>query len=295
MTVEPERSSRTEGPPKDDVYNLYFYFLKMDVDEYEREHLYPILEQTIIPEFRERRTESSRSDYNHTKKKELKVQPSAPQFNQVNKIDDGLQPSNSIQLFLLEKKKLDEKLIHYKKIKNRWTNADSSIKIVCISITGILTISTSVMSGLTLIALVPTTGIIITSIFGGFNAVYLFLSESISIGLTSKKKKIYREVCEQLELGINKLYLFQHKAIEDGILTNDEIIECQKIIEEINNKISKIKYGNDGRSPREAEINNDVKKQDKVQKIEKKKLIKEEFLQNNVLAKLEYEAKLRKL
>ena len=59
------------------------------------------------------------------------------------------------------------------------------------------------------------------------------------------RKKIYWEVCEQLELGINKLYLFQHKVLEDGILTSDEILECQKIIEDINEKINKIKYGND--------------------------------------------------
>ena len=77
------------------------------------------------------------------------------------------------------------------------------------------------------------------------------------------------------------------KALEDGVLSSDEIIECQKIIEEINNKISKIKYGN--------EINNEVKKDLKNEKIEMKKLIKEEFLQNNVLAKLEYEAKLCRL
>ena len=90
-----------------------------NVNEYEREHLYPILEQTIIPEFRERRTESSRSDYNvqrtadafdspmevlqssHTKLMKQKVKPSAPSY-----------PPNKIDLFLLEKKKLDEKVIH---------------------------------------------------------------------------------------------------------------------------------------------------------------------------------------
>ena len=231
-----------------------------NVSEYGREHLYPILEQTIIPEFKE--------SY-HTKKKELKVQPSAPQFNQVNKID----------LFLLEKKKLDEKLIHYKKIKNRWTNADSGIKIGCISITGLLTISTSIFSGITLLGLAPVTGIIITSIFGGFNAVYLFLSEGISIGLTSKKKKIYREVCEQLELGINKLYLFQMKALEDNILSTEEIIECQKIIQEINEKINKIKYG--------SELNKEVKNKVQQEKIEKMDVVK--------AITLEYEKKIKAL
>ena len=105
---------------------------------------------------------------------------------------------------------------------------------------------------------------------------YLFLSEGISIGLTSKKKKIYREVCEQLELGINKLYLFQMKALEDDVLTSDEIIECQKIIEEINNKISKIKYG--------SNIEKDLLKEINKEKIDKKKLLK-----------LEYENKIKSL
>ena len=221
--------------------------------EYYPERIYPdlpVIEQTIIPEFKERRSTQ-------------KVQPSAPNFNHINE-------------FLLEKKKLDEKLIHYKKIKNRWTNADSGIKIACITITGLLTISSSIFSGITLLGLAPVTGIIITSVFGGFNAVYLFLSEDISIGLTSKKKKIYREVCEQLELGINKLYLFQHKALEDNILTSNEILECQKIIQEINENINKIKYGN--------EVDKENKNKVKQEKIEMKKLIK-----------LEYEAKLRRL
>ena len=39
--------------------------------------------------------------------------------------------------------------------------------------------------------------------------------------------------------------MFQHKAIEDNVLTNDETLECQKIIEEISEKINNIKYGSE--------------------------------------------------
>ena len=73
-----------------------------NVSEYKREHLYPILEQTIIPEFKE--------SY-HTK-----LKASAPNFN-LNRINNEQGPANFVGEFLLEKKKLDEKLIHYKKIK----------------------------------------------------------------------------------------------------------------------------------------------------------------------------------
>ena len=70
---------------------------------------------------------------------------------------------------------------------------------------------------------------------------YLFITEGISIGITSKKKKIYREICEQLSLGINRLYLFQNKALEDKILTHNEMAECYKIVDEINKNIRDIK------------------------------------------------------
>jgi len=142
---------------------VWNFVLKMD--DY-NDKIYPVIEDEIIPVFK--------THYNL-------VQPSAPV--KINFTD------NKINEFLLEKKKLDERLIHYKKIKNRWTSADSSIKIAFISITGILTISTSIFSGITLLGLTLVAGIIITSIFGGFNAIYLFLTEGILIGLTSKKKK----------------------------------------------------------------------------------------------------------
>ena len=69
----------------------------------------PVIEDEIIPVFK--------THYNS-------VQPSAPVKQNFSE--------NKINEFLLEKKKLDERLIHYKKIKNRWTTVDSSIKVACI-------------------------------------------------------------------------------------------------------------------------------------------------------------------
>jgi hypothetical protein len=154
--------------------------------------------------------------------------------------NNPMNPINRINEFLLEKKKLEEKLSHYKKIKKRWTKADSAIKITCMSLAGIITIATSVIGGLTPAILGATAGII-TGVMGGVGGVQLFLGEGVSIGVTSKKKKIYREICEQVEYGINKLYLFQVKALEDKVLSTEEIEECQRIITEINGKIEGLK------------------------------------------------------
>ena len=87
----------------------------------------------------------------------------------------------------------------------------------------------------------PIIGGVIAAIFGGVGAIDLFLSESVTIGLTSKKKKIYREICEKLEFGINKLYLYQVKALSDNVLTNTEIEESMRIVEEVKRDINILK------------------------------------------------------
>ena len=56
-----------------------------------------------------------------------------------------------------------------------------------------------------------------------------------------KRKKINREICEYIELGIDKLYLFQLRALEDNILTEGEIIKAKNIINEVKEEIIKIK------------------------------------------------------
>ena len=82
---------------------------------------------------------------------------------------------------------------------------------------------------------------IIGGVVGGFSAFDLFLTESLSIGLTSKKKKQYREICIKLELGINKLYLYQVKALSDNVLTVEEIKESIQIVQDIKDEIATIK------------------------------------------------------
>ena len=77
--------------------------------------------------------------------------------------------------FLNEKKKLEDLLVHYKKIKNRWTKADSTIKIFGLTVGGITAVSASVIGGISTlgIGLLP---IILGSVFGGISAIDLFLT-----------------------------------------------------------------------------------------------------------------------
>ena len=150
---------------------------------------------------------------------------------------------SKINEFLSERKKLDELLAHYTKIKNRWTRADSTIKITGITLGFLLTCCSICIAPLSTLGF-GTVLIVTSSIAGGISALDLFLTETISIGLTSKKKKIYREICQCLELGINKLYLYQIKALSDNNLTNDEIETSKKIIEEIRRSCEALKGAN---------------------------------------------------
>ena len=92
------------------------------------------------------------------------------------------------------------------------------------------------------IAVAPLIPILLGSI-GGAN---LILFEGTSIGLSSKKKKIYREICLAVELGISKLFIFQQKALADKILTNEEIEQSRKIVLDIKNEIQMIKNKSKG-------------------------------------------------
>ena len=150
--------------------------------------------------------------------------------------------------FTSEKKKLEDLLVHYKKIKSRWTSADSYIKIAGVTIGGITTVCACVFASLATAGIGgPIIGGVLSSIFGGVGAIDLFLSETVSIGLTSKKKKIYREICEKLEFGISKLYLYQVKALSDNLLTNTEIEESMRIVEEVKRDINILKSHDDMR------------------------------------------------
>ncbi len=123
---------------------------------------------------------------------------------------------------------------HYMKIKKQWTSCDSIIKIVGISIGGI--------SGLVTVIITPIVGIpLVGIVIGSFSACDLFLTEALSIGLTARKKKIYREVCECLNMAIAKLWTYQNKALTDQLISDIEMEGARNIVRECINDIVEIK------------------------------------------------------
>ncbi len=109
-----------------------------------------------------------------------------------NPLIDQLE-SLKIKNFVSEKKILEDLLEHYKKLKNRYTQVDSQLKVGSLLIGGILGVGTAVMTGVStfgigLMIYIP----VVTSILGAVN---LFIGETISIGFTSKRKKNVSRNC----------------------------------------------------------------------------------------------------
>ena len=149
-----------------------------------------------------------------------------------------------IENFLNEKRVLEELLSHYNKLKNKWTKVDSSLKYFILSSGGALTIISTILPVLSGFGILPTIALYCGAGVGLFTTINSGIEESFHIGLSSKKKKIYREICEAIKHCIDKLYFFQLKALEDNILTDEEINKAKDIIKDLREEILKIKQNN---------------------------------------------------
>ena len=141
-----------------------------------------------------------------------------------------------VKEFKSETLHLQDLLKHYKKVKNRWNKGNTVLKIIGYSL-GFTSAILTVILPITLPVLT-----IAPVILGSISVADGFLTEIVSLSYTSKKKSLYREVCLSIELGISKLFLFQLKALEDGILTDEEIMKSNQIIQDIKNEVIRLKW-----------------------------------------------------
>ena len=128
--------------------------------------------------------------------------------------------------YIKEKMKdLENKILHYRKLKCRWSNVDSIFKGVGTGLTLVLSIS----SGITGVLIIPTLIPIIFSIITALNA---SVNSVLVIGLSSKKKAEYRSKVSELKRVLDKCYIFYLEAIEDKSISDDELTKFNKIYNE---------------------------------------------------------------
>lgn len=137
-------------------------------------------------------------------------------------------PFLSRQQYMLDKQnELKRQLLHYTKIKNRWSKADSSLKIISIGLAFSTTLSAAITGGFL-------TPIIIPTILASFSAFQTSISGILIVGLTGKKKSHYRKKLQLINNYLNKMYIFFEKCKDDKEITIEELETFQKLFKEYN-------------------------------------------------------------
>jgi len=176
--------------------------------------------------------------------KEVEAQLVYPIIKTEKEVDDMINEnlSETRKKLMIEKiDQMKQTLEHYDKVKKKWTVADSSIQIIGLTLAAATAITASVLSAG---AFAPP---IVAGVLSGVAALKTILTESISIGFTSRKKKIYRERCELVRDYINKLFVFSEMCKEDKIITIDELNSFMNILKEFREKLLGINLNNNGK------------------------------------------------
>lgn len=184
-----------------------------------------------------------------------------------NKIQENT--SESRKLFMIDKiNQMKEQLKHYEKIRDRWTKVDSTIRITGLSLSFISAVTATILSTGTFVPLViaPIAG----GVLAGTAAFKTALTEIITISVTSKKKKIFRERCNIINDYINKLHFYMEACKEDRIITVIELDGFNKLLKDYENDINHIR----SKSNEEFKPNTLLNKKD-IKKIEKE--VKKEY------------------
>lgn len=143
-------------------------------------------------------------------------------------------------MFMLNKKnEIEKQLLHYQKLKTKWGRVDITIKIVGLSLAlGTTVIGTFVgTSGL----ITPVIAAQIAGILSVVGGVKIFITETLSIGFTSKKKSYYRELTELLNTYISRFYLYFEKCREDGVISFEELENFNMLTKELEERMNGLK------------------------------------------------------
>ena len=152
-----------------------------------------------------------------------------------------------------------EKLAHYKKIKNKWSCANTALKITGISL--------CILCGDSILTMTPFSIPIAAAILGGISLGNTAVTNLLTERFTSKRKKYFRQKCDHIKDYLNKMETVFMKCKEDGQISPEEFEQFQKLHKEYENAMINTK----------SEIKSkDVKK---VEKMAKKELCQQRLNQ----------------
>jgi hypothetical protein len=134
--------------------------------------------------------------------------------------------------YMLDKQKLlKEKLAHYKKIKGKWSVANTVLKVAGISVTCIL-------GGASILTVTPLAIPLAAVILSGVSLGNMSVSNLLVEGFTSRRKRYFKRKCDHVRAYLNKMETFFIKCKEDGQITPNEFDQFQKLLNDFENESS---------------------------------------------------------
>ena len=159
--------------------------------------------------------------------------------------------------FILDQQKLlKEKLDRYKKIKNKWTFANTTLKVCGIAVS-------CTLAGASILTVAPFAIPVAAAILGGISLANASISTLAVEGFTSKRKRYFRRKGDRVKEYLNKLELLFVKCKEDGQISPAEFEQVQKLMRDFENNASANQVGIKKKeiNKLERQVKKDLKKQ----------------------------------
>ena len=130
-----------------------------------------------------------------------------------------------------KRQELEKQLHHYKKIKKRWGQFDTALKVSGTLLAGLGTVAGAAVGA---IGAVP---IAIPIIIGSLTAGEGIVTSGLVIGLTGKKKSAYRDRINLIQSFLDRMFVYIEKARQDNIITVEELEGFNKLMEEYQKEV----------------------------------------------------------
>ena len=139
------------------------------------------------------------------------------------------------QNYMISKQEeIKEHLIHYKKLKKRWTKIDSTFKTISVILAFLITSATAATAGITLPIVIP-------AVLGAVTAIQTSSCGLIALAYTSKRKMYYKEKANLIDSYLNKLFIYFERSKSDKKITLEELEEFNELVNEFKDCLDNVK------------------------------------------------------
>lgn len=139
---------------------------------------------------------------------------------------------NSDRVTLMKEKleTVKNRIIHLKKVYNRWRIVNNTMRITAMSISFVLTVANAVINVMPENVGSNTVVRGLTAGFATFTAFVMVSSEGTLIAYVRRMINKYNTEIIDLQSRVDKSYLYYEKSRSDGVISNEELVKFFEII-----------------------------------------------------------------